>query len=222
MEGKQRTALQSRLIGTWPTTGDGGRVDEFFHAWADEGDAEQVAVIVVGDYAGPAGAAVGVQAGPGHRLAGADVDHADAVPGAFGLVGDEPDGPGGRVAEEYLRHGVVVGGDGMGASRAGSVACPAARGTTRNRLPPVALIAPGRPAVAGTRLHGRLLVDGGHLRRRRRGVRDAAAARAAAPTAGTRRHRPRTSSCAHGTTVRSVQGSLIRAPIRGRDAAERG
>jgi hypothetical protein len=88
MEGKQRTASQSRLIGTWPTTGDGGRVDEFFHAWADEGDAEQVAVIVVGDHAGPAGAAVGVQAGPGHRLAGADVDHADAVPGAFGLVGE--------------------------------------------------------------------------------------------------------------------------------------
>ena len=92
MEGKQGTACQSRLIGTWPTTGDGGRVDELFHAGADEGDAEQVAVIVVDDHAG---AAVGVQAGPGHHLAGVDVDHADAVPGAFGLVGGEPDGPGG-------------------------------------------------------------------------------------------------------------------------------
>jgi hypothetical protein len=94
MEGKRGTASQSPLIGTWPTTGDGGRVDEFFHAGADEGDAEQVAV-VVDDHAGAAGAAVGVQAGLGHRLAGVDVDHADAVPGAFGLVGGEPDGPGG-------------------------------------------------------------------------------------------------------------------------------
>jgi hypothetical protein len=99
MEGKQETASQSRLIGTWPTTGDGGRMDEFFHAGADEGDAEQVAAIVVDDHAGAAGAAVGVQAGPGYRLAGVDVDHADAVPGAFGLVGGEPDGPGGGSQE---------------------------------------------------------------------------------------------------------------------------
>jgi hypothetical protein len=56
--------VASRLIGVWPTTGDGGRVDEFFHAGADEGDAEQVAVVVVDDHAGAAGAAVGVQAGP--------------------------------------------------------------------------------------------------------------------------------------------------------------
>jgi hypothetical protein len=93
--GKQETASQSQLIGTWPTTGNGGRVDEFFHAGADEGDAEQVAAIVVDDHAGAASAAVGVKAGQRHRLAGVDVDHADAVPGAFGLVGGEPDGPGG-------------------------------------------------------------------------------------------------------------------------------
>ena len=127
MEGKQGTACQSRLIGTWPTTGDGGRVDQLFRAGADEGDAEQVAVVLVDDHAGAAGVAVGVQAGAGHRLAGVDVDHADAVPGAFGLVGGEPDGPGGRVAEEYLRHGVVVGGDGRGPHGAGSMGGPAAR-----------------------------------------------------------------------------------------------
>jgi hypothetical protein len=93
MEGKHGTACQRRLIGTWPTTGDGGRVDQLFHTGADEGDAEQVVAVVIDDPAGSAGLAVGVQAGVGHRLAGADVDHADAVPGAFGLVGDEPDGP---------------------------------------------------------------------------------------------------------------------------------
>ena len=93
MEGKHGTACQRRLIGTWPTTGDGGRVDQVSHAGADEGDAEQVVAVVIDDPAGSAGVAVGVQAGVGHRLAGTDVDHADAVPGAFGLVGDEPDGP---------------------------------------------------------------------------------------------------------------------------------
>ncbi len=119
-------------------------------AGADEGDAEQVAVVLVDEHAGAAGAAVGVQAGPEHRLAGVDVDHADAVPGAFGLVGGEPDGPGGRVAEEHLRHGVVVGGDGLGPHGAGSMACPAARGTTRNRRPPAALNAPGPAACSMT------------------------------------------------------------------------
>ena len=57
--------MASRLIGTWPTTGDGGRAEEFFRVGADEGDAEQVAVALVDDHAGAAGAAVGVQAGPG-------------------------------------------------------------------------------------------------------------------------------------------------------------
>ena len=57
MEGKHGTACQSRLIGTWPTTGDGGRVDQLFHAGADEGDAEQVAVVLVDDHAGAAGIA---------------------------------------------------------------------------------------------------------------------------------------------------------------------
>ena len=41
-------------------------------AGADEGDAEQVAVVLVDEHAGAAGAAVGVQAGPEHRLAGVD------------------------------------------------------------------------------------------------------------------------------------------------------
>jgi hypothetical protein len=45
--------------------GDGGRVNQLFHAGADEGDAEQVAVILVDDHAGAAGVAVGVQARPG-------------------------------------------------------------------------------------------------------------------------------------------------------------
>ena len=76
------------------------------------------------------------------------------------------------------------------------------------------------PAVAGARLCRRLLVDGGHLRRRRHCVRDAAATRAAAPSAGTRRHGPGTKGCALGTTVRSAEGSLIRGPIRGRGAAD--
>ena len=56
-------------------------------AGADEGDAEQVAVVLVDEHAGAAGAAVGVQAGPEHRLAGVDVDHADAE-GLAEVVGD--------------------------------------------------------------------------------------------------------------------------------------
>ena len=43
--------------GTWPATGDGGRVDQLFRAEADEGDAEQVAVVLVDDHAGVAGIA---------------------------------------------------------------------------------------------------------------------------------------------------------------------
>ena len=111
----------------------------------------------------------------------------------------------------------------------GQVTAPAVNTGTYGGLPPEPGDHPRRspqrgagPAVARARLHGGLLVDGGHLRRRRRGVRDAAAARVAAPTAGTRRHRRRTSSCPLRTTVRSAQGSLIRAPLRGRNAAERG
>jgi hypothetical protein len=90
MEGKQGTARQSRLIGTWPATGDGGRVDQLFHAGADEGDAEQVAVVLVEENAGAAGAAVGVQADPGHRLAGVDVDHAYAGPRLYAPAGRAP------------------------------------------------------------------------------------------------------------------------------------
>jgi hypothetical protein len=51
-----------------------------------------------------------------------DLDSGETVPGAFGLVGEEPNGPGGRVAEEYLRHGVMVGGDGPGAEPPGTPA----------------------------------------------------------------------------------------------------
>ena len=71
--------------------GDGGRVDQFFHARADEGDAEQAAMVFVEDHPGATGIAVGVQAGSGYRPAEVDVDYADEVPGAFGLVGGEPD-----------------------------------------------------------------------------------------------------------------------------------
>jgi hypothetical protein len=76
-------------------------------------------VVLVDDHAGAAGVAVGVQAGAGHRLARVDVDHPDAVPGAFGLVGGQPDCVGRRVAEEHLRHRAVVGGDGVATPRGG-------------------------------------------------------------------------------------------------------
>jgi hypothetical protein len=102
-------------------------VDEFFHAGADEGDAEQVAAIVVDDHAGAASAAVGVQAGPGHRLAGVDVDHADAVPGAFGLVGGEPDGPGGGSQKNTCGTAWWSAVMARGPHGAGAVGCPAAR-----------------------------------------------------------------------------------------------
>jgi hypothetical protein len=67
MGGKHGTACQGRLIGTWPTTDEGGRVDQLFHAGAGEDYAEQIAAVVIDDPAGPAGVAVGVQAGPGHH-----------------------------------------------------------------------------------------------------------------------------------------------------------
>jgi Transcription factor WhiB len=57
-------------------------MDEFFYAGTDEGDAEQVPAVLVDDHAGAAGAAVGVQSGPGHRLAGpslAQVAQAKAI-----------------------------------------------------------------------------------------------------------------------------------------------
>ncbi len=89
MEGKQGTAWQSRLIGTWPTTGDGGRVDQLFHARADEGDAEQVAVVLVDDHASAAGIAVGVQAGAGHRLAGRCISSRRTTKSGRGQAGAE-------------------------------------------------------------------------------------------------------------------------------------
>jgi hypothetical protein len=49
MGGKHGTARQSRLVGTKPTTDEGGRVDEFFHAGAGEDDAEQIAAVVIDD-----------------------------------------------------------------------------------------------------------------------------------------------------------------------------
>ena len=60
MGGKHGTACQGRLIGTWPTTDEGGRVDQLFHAGAGEDYAEQIAAVVIDDPAGPAGVAVGV------------------------------------------------------------------------------------------------------------------------------------------------------------------
>jgi hypothetical protein len=47
MGGKHGTAGQGRLIGTWPTTDEGGRADQLLHAGTGEGDAEQVAAIVI-------------------------------------------------------------------------------------------------------------------------------------------------------------------------------
>jgi hypothetical protein len=70
-------------------------VDQFFHAGADEGEPEQVAVVSVDDHAGAAGVAVGEEAGADDRGAGVDVDHPDAVSAAFGLVGVSPTAPAG-------------------------------------------------------------------------------------------------------------------------------
>jgi hypothetical protein len=61
MGGKHGTACQGWLVGTWPTTDEGSRVDEFFHAGAGEDDADQIAAVVIDDPAGPASVAVGVQ-----------------------------------------------------------------------------------------------------------------------------------------------------------------
>jgi hypothetical protein len=52
---EQGTARQNRMTRTWPATGDGDRVDQLFHAGADGGDAEQVAVVLVDDHASAAG-----------------------------------------------------------------------------------------------------------------------------------------------------------------------
>jgi len=111
--------------------GDGGRVDQFFHAGADEGDPEQVAVVFVDNHAGAAGVAVGVQAGPDHRGAGVEVDDADPVPGAFSLVGSKADRPRRRVAEEHLRYRMVVGGDRVRAPRSGVDRLPVGPGGNR-------------------------------------------------------------------------------------------
>jgi hypothetical protein len=107
--------------------GDGSRLGQLLDAGAYEGDPEQVAVIRIDHHAGPAGVAVGVQAGSGHGLAGVDVDHPGAVPSASGLVGGQADRPGRRVAEEHLGHRVEVGGDRVGAHSEVSRGCPAAR-----------------------------------------------------------------------------------------------
>lgn len=120
MEGKHGTACQRRLIGTWPTTGDGGRVDQVFHAGADEADAEQVAAVVIDDPAGSAGVAVGVQAGSGTAWPGSTSITRMRYPARSAWSAMSPTALGGRVAEEYLRHGVVVGGDGPGAEPPGT------------------------------------------------------------------------------------------------------
>jgi hypothetical protein len=69
-------------------------VDQFFLAGADEGDAEQVAVVFVDDHADAAGVAVGAQAGAGYCLldddAGKFVAGGDAelTEGLAEVVGD--------------------------------------------------------------------------------------------------------------------------------------
>jgi hypothetical protein len=78
-------------------------VNQFLHTGRDEGDAKQVAAVFVDDYAGAAHAALGVQAGRGHRGAGVDVDDTDAMSGAFGLIGCESRRPGWGVADKHLR-----------------------------------------------------------------------------------------------------------------------
>ena len=59
MMGKQGTACQSRLIGTWPATAMVAEWIGSSHAWAGEGDAEQVAVVFSDDHAGPLGRETG-------------------------------------------------------------------------------------------------------------------------------------------------------------------
>src|SRR5215471_5337535 len=87
---------------------DGGRVEQFLDPGADHGDAEQVTVVLVNDHASPAGVVVGVQPCPGDLLTRIDVDHPDAVPGAFSLVGGQADRSGRGIAEEHLRYRVII------------------------------------------------------------------------------------------------------------------
>jgi hypothetical protein len=88
-------------------------------------------MVLVGHHAGAAGVAVGVQAGADHGGAGVGVNHPDPVPGAFGLVGGQPDCSGRRVAEEHLRHRMVVDGGGMRAPRGGVDGLPGGAGGDR-------------------------------------------------------------------------------------------
>ena len=74
------------------------------------------------------GVAVGVQASARDCGTKVDVDHPDAVSGAFGLVGGEPDRSCGRVAEEHLRHRTVVCGDGVRIPRRGIDRLPGGTG----------------------------------------------------------------------------------------------
>ena len=66
--------------------GDGGRVNQFLHVRADEGDAEEAATVLIDDHPAPAPVAVGVQVRAHDLFARVDVDHLDAVPGTFGLL----------------------------------------------------------------------------------------------------------------------------------------
>ena len=104
-------AVEGNLAGD----GDGGGVEQFVDARADEGDAKQVAMVEVDHHPGPAPVAIGVQVRPDDRLTEIDIDRPDTVPGPLGLLGGQADRGGLRVAEEDLRHRVGVGSGGMGA-----------------------------------------------------------------------------------------------------------
>jgi hypothetical protein len=61
-------------------------VEQFLDARADEGDAEQVAVVEVDHHPGPAPVAVAVKVGADDLLTEIDVDRPDTMPGPLGRI----------------------------------------------------------------------------------------------------------------------------------------
>jgi hypothetical protein len=62
MEAKQGIALQAWAIRARLAVDDGGRLDHLFYTRAAEGDAQQVALVVVNDHPAATGGAVGIKA----------------------------------------------------------------------------------------------------------------------------------------------------------------
>ena len=85
-------------MGTRPATAMAAEWISSSTPGADEGDAEQVALVFVDDHAGASGVAVGLQARPGTAAprSTSTTRMRCPVPGAFGLVGGELDRPGRR------------------------------------------------------------------------------------------------------------------------------